>query len=434
MQKRLRPLFALCYTTPMRLPLKISTDFVIIGAGFFLIVALFVYLAISGMLPLNFLNSQDARLVFEASLDADLKALEKVEPNFASIRAFFVEIADTKGGLYAFEVLKRAELPPNTDLHLMGHAIGDELYKQEGLEGMQFCTHDFRNACSHSVVVGALLAEGLSVLDRVNDVCKKAPGGPGAYTMCFHGFGHGVLAFTEYEVPQAVELCGRIGTQAYSYQEAYQCIGGMVMEMHQGVHDPEIWEQKKDKYLTVDKPLRMCQEDYMPDGAKVLCYSYITPFIFDAAGARNGNPTPDIYTKSFSFCDDVESDRDRESCYAGLGKEFIVLAQDRDIRRMEDTPNDRLELAISWCMLAEKTEAQEACLIEILDSLYWGGENDPEVSVRYCGLLSAQEVKDMCFAHLFRITTFYQPNPQIRETICSSVPAAYTQQCREIIL
>lgn len=367
-------------------------------------------------------------------IESDLQKLTGVEQNFTGIRAFFVALAKEHGGVYAFEVLKRAQVPPNTDMHLLGHAVGDELYKQVGLDGMQYCGHDFRNACSHSIVVSALLAEGMNVFDKVNDTCKKAPGGPGAYTMCFHGFGHGVLAYSEYEVPQAVKLCGKVGTKEYGNEEVAQCIGGIVMEMHQGVHDPEIWAQKKDKYLTPSDPLRLCKSDYMPESAKVLCYSYITPYIFDAAGAKNGNPTPDIYAKSFAFCDSVVNDKQRQSCYGGLGKEFVVLAQDRDIRRMEDTPNDKLSVSASWCALSNNEEAETACLLSILDSLYWGGENNPEVSVRYCSLLKDGSVKNSCFRHLFEITTYYQPNQIIRKTICDSVPASFTNQCKQKIL
>jgi hypothetical protein len=182
------------------------------------------------------------------------------------------------------------------------------------------------------------------------------------------------------------------------------------------------------------KKRRMCKADYMPDSAKILCYSYVTPFIFDAAGAVNGNPRPEIYAKSFSFCDEVENDAHRRSCYGGLGKEFVVLAQDRDIRKMEDTPTDKLKLAASWCMLAEKTEAQNACMLSILDSLYWGGENDPEVSIRYCSNLEVATAQDACFDHLFGITTYYQPDPKKREAICAAVPSGYTAMCEDILL
>ncbi len=366
-------------------------------------------------------------------IESDLSLLSKAEQNFEGTRAFFVSLAQKKGGVYAFELLKQAIVPSGTDLHLMGHAVGDELYKQAGLDAMQYCTHDFRNACSHSIVVGALLAEGLSVFDTVNEVCKKAPGGPGAYTMCFHGFGHGVLAFAEYEIPDAVKLCGKVATDAYGREEEAQCIGGIVMEMHQGVHDKEIWERKKDKYLDIKDPLRICQSEYMPESAKVLCYSYITPFIFDAAGANGGNPTPEIYPASFAYCDSVTNDTHRQSCYGGLGKEFIVLSQDRDIRKIEDTPDELLMKSASWCALAEREEAETACLLSILDSLYWGGENDPEVSVRYCSLLEKGTPKNKCFSHLFNITNYYQRDTNVRQSICESVPSVYKKECATVL-
>lgn len=370
----------------------------------------------------------------EAALNSDINELKTVEPTFSAIRAFFVSLAQKDGGVYAFEVLKRATLPPNTDLHLMGHAVGDELYKQDGLEGIKYCTQDFRNACSHSIVVGALLADGLSVFDKVNDICHKAPGGSGAYTMCFHGFGHGVLAYTNYEVPEAVKLCEKVGTKEYNNEEASQCIGGIVMEMNQGINDPATWATKKDKYLAKDDPLRLCKADYMPEDAKVLCYSYITPYIFDAAGAINGNPSPDMYPKSFAYCDEVENDVQRYACYGGLGKEFIVLSQDRDIRKMEDTPDKNLKLTASWCDLAAKDEAKKACTESVIDSLFWGGENNPTVSVRYCSLLESSMLKDTCFNHLFDVAHYYQADKTRLQMICSLVPEAYKDQCSALLL
>lgn len=411
-----------------------SPQALIIGIGALFIGLLFSYLVATGGITFNFLKGDTQTELSEAAFAKDIEALQNVEPGFAEIREFFVTLADEKGGVYAFEVLKRAPLPPNIDLHLLGHAVGDELYKQEGLDGMQHCTHELRNACSHSIVIGALLAEGLSVFDRVNEVCKKAPGGLGAYTMCFHGFGHGVLAYTEYEVPDAVELCKRVGTEEYHQEEYHQCIGGIVMEMHQGVHDPQLWEEKKEKYLSADDPLRLCQEAYMPEGAKVLCYSYITPYIFDAAGAVNGNPSPDIYPEAFAYCDEIEDDLHRKTCYAGFGKEFIVLAQDRDIREIEDMPDENMERAASWCLLAQRQEAQEACLVEILNSLYWGGENDADVSIRYCSLLDSDATKEACFEHLFEITSYYRPNEEEQAAICAAVPETYAQRCESVLL
>lgn len=366
----------------------------------------------------------------ENAYERDIMAIQEVQPNFGDISSYFVTLSQKEGGAYAFEILKRAPLPSNTDLHLLGHIIGDEMFKQEGIEGMKYCTADFRNACSHTIVIGALLQDGLGVFDEVNEVCQRAPGGPGAYTMCFHGFGHGVLAYTGYDIPSAIELCSRVGTEKYGNNEFHQCVGGMVMEMHDGVHDPDAWLPQKEKFLDLDDPLKICQSDYMPDEAKYFCYVYITPYIFDAAGAQNGNPTPEIFSKAFSYCDDIKEEKYRLVCYGGLGKEFVVLAQSRDIRNVGQMKNEQLSQVVEWCELAAVEDGVRSCIFESQNSLYWGGENEYDVSIRFCSLMPNATREEVCFEHIFQNVAYYERNEAIKKEICEAVPNQYVEMCR----
>ena len=94
---------------------------------------------------------------------SEVQSLQNKEMNFAELSKFFIALAKDKGGGYAYQALAYATMhaliPPNIDTHLLGHVVGDELFKQKGLDGMRVCTDDMRNACSHSIVVGGLLAE-----------------------------------------------------------------------------------------------------------------------------------------------------------------------------------------------------------------------------------------------------------------------------------
>ena len=143
----------------------------------------------------------------------------------------------------------------------------------------------------------------MDVFDTVNDVCGQSPGGSGAYTMCFHGFGHGVLAYTEYDMEKAVELCFLTGTDKYGQNEAHQCVGGAVMEMKDGIHDRDLWAPQKEKFVDIDNPLSLCQADYMIDGAKHFCYVYITPYLFDAVGNPETPPDPNTFAASMELCE-----------------------------------------------------------------------------------------------------------------------------------
>ncbi len=166
--------------------LKITT--ILILAGGLLVLGSFIYVLIT------------------SSSYSELEEINDKDLNFKELNTIFTNIAEAKGAEYAFEVLRRAELAPNTDTHLLAHVVGDILYKDEGIEGMVVCTQDFRNACSHSIVVGHLLENGENALGDIFKACEKAPGGSGAYGMCYHGLGHGVLAYTNYDLEKTVAL------------------------------------------------------------------------------------------------------------------------------------------------------------------------------------------------------------------------------------
>ena len=375
--------------------------------------------------------------VSEPDPTTELQAITEMRGSFANLGEFFANVAEAKGGVHAFSLLRQADLPSNIDIHLLGHIIGDELYKQEGLEGMQYCTPEFRNACSHTIVVGSLLEIGEGTFDSVHDACRKAPGGSGAYTMCFHGFGHGVLAYNEYEVPDAVEMCSRVGTNAYYDREYVECVGGMIMEMVSGIHDPVVWEEKSEIYLTDEDPLHLCSSELIPKEAKSICYIYITPQIFVAAGADLGRPDPATFSKAFSYCDTIpEGEKgNRDACYGGLGKEFIVLVQDRDIRDFASITDKQLSTVVDWCDLSEDEEGIFSCLTHAMNSLYWGGENPVDVPRRFCLGMDDERYKDKCFDELIQSVGFYSsPEGTYRADFCASIPEEYNKVCRASLL
>ncbi len=364
---------------------------------------------------------------------ADQANLESLESDFGRISEFLVTAANSKGALYAYDLLRFTRLGPDLDLHLLGHVVGDEIYKQKGIPGMAHCTHDFRNACSHSIVVGALLENGREVFDTINDACRQSPGGSGAYTMCFHGFGHGVLAYAEYDMEKAVELCLLVGTDEYHQNEAYQCIGGAVMEMKDGIHNEELWAPQKDKFVDADNPLSLCQADYMVDGAKHLCYAYITPYLFDAIGGHGNQPTADIFAASMKLCESELEEKYRRVCYAGFGKEYIVLAKNLNIQALDNLNSDEVTKVENWCDKAPHNYGALECKLAVVDSLYWGGENDFQASVKYCSEISAKD-RTSCFNLFYTNVLFYKHTPDLNKKICATVPVEHQSGCKAKLL
>lgn len=363
----------------------------------------------------------------------DVKVLTQRNAPFPVLEKYFQNLADKKGAPYAFDVLKIAQLPPSTDLHLLGHAVGDILYKQKGYLGIKICTDDFRNACSHSIVIGLLHDKGERALSQIAQACREAPGGKGAYTMCFHGLGHGILAYTNYDLPSAIKICKKTGTQKYNFREYDECVGGTIMEIvGGGFHARNLWEIQSQKYLSSEDPLSPCDQDFIEERTKYMCYEYLTPHFFILAGGDLGNLTANDFEKAFTYCNTLPlSDKNRIPCFGGFGKEFVGVAKARDIRNIEAMTTDELQKVYIWCTLAKDADGIQYCISHSLSSLYWGGENKPEMAIKFCALIPDQQYKSACYNDLIKSVRYYISDTRYKKSFCEQLGEKIKENCKQ---
>lgn len=363
----------------------------------------------------------------------EVAELSTVSYNFQEYSTYFRRLAENKGAVYAYQVLLRASFPKNTDLHLLGHVVGDILYKQKGEEGMYSCTQDFRNACSHSIVIGILQEHGPGYLPKIAELCKKAPGGKGAYTMCFHGLGHGVLAYNNYDFEKAIAMCKQTGTAEYNQREYIECVGGASMELMAGVHDRTAWEKQAPRYFRKDDPLAPCDAPFMEDKVRPICYMHLTPHLFEAAGGSLSELQEETLPKAFSYCDAIPESRtvDRTSCYGGFGKEFIVFVNNRDIRNMGVVNEPGLRKVRELCALAGDVDGERYCNSSALSSLYWGGEVAPDAALTFCKIASSPE-REACYGAIADMTTYFISYGTKRKEVCNKLPEPFRERCMSV--
>jgi hypothetical protein len=362
----------------------------------------------------------------------EVRELEGNRKSFKELSLYFNDLARKKGAVYAFDVLKRADIPPNTDIHLLGHGIGDILYEEKGAAGMADCTQDFRNACSHQIVINTLVQKGPESFPEITGACKKAPGGKNGYSMCFHGLGHGVLAYNGYDLGKAMKMCGLSGSQGGD--EVVQCMGGAIMEMMAGVHDPEIWKEQAKKYFDPADPLAPCDRSVIPKEAKNICYIYLTPHLFEAGGQNPGaKPDPNALERAMGFCEEL-SGEDRRSCYGGFGKEYAPMAHARDIRNIGTMTDHELDTTLYWCSLAPKRDGANFCVYEAVRSLYWAGDVDPAVPIRFCALADNWDYGQACAEAFVGSVLANQDDPSYRRSVCERMPTGYQAMCRDRLL
>ncbi len=409
--------------------------FLVLVLGFFNIVLL-MFLLSPGKKNPDTQNSKTS--AYKNDLPKDFSEVNELSQrndwSIKSISDYFKALANKKGAVYAYEVLKRAPIPPNIDLHLLGHDVGEVLYKQQGIEGIKYCTEDFRNACSHAIVINMFYKKADKAIPQITEVCHRAPGGPGAYTMCFHGLGHGILAYTGYDFPKTVELCQKTKTKDYYGREFAECVGGAVMEIISGGgHDQATWQRQRPKYLNPSDALSLCKSQFMPSETNDICYTYITPFLFEAAGANLASPTEENYKNAFVFCSNMpkQTQQDlanRANCFGGFGKEFVVLAKSRDIRDVGSMTKEELLTVYRWCTFANETDGTIQCLRTALQSLFWGGENNPDASFSFCAILENQ-YKDYCYGNLVGTIRQYIVDPAKRTDLCKRLPEVFRADC-----
>ena len=362
-----------------------------------------------------------------------VSSLTELTVSFEQFSDFFETIANKKGGAYAFELMRVADLPFGLDMHLLGHVVGDILYSQEGIDGMSLCTHDFRNACSHTMVIGALIDFGTAAFEDIREACYAAPGGKGAYTMCFHGLGHGVLAFNEYDMAKTIDMCDQLGTSEYNQREAVECFGGAVMEIiGGGGHDRESWDSKRKEYLLPEDPLFLCRQSYVTDKYSSMCYNYITPYMYEALEADMARPSDEVFDQVFDWCAEIPTEEiaNRQACYGGQGKEFIGIATGRDFSGHSAPTVEALQQMYDWCSLANEEDGFEYCLFSTVDSLYWGGENDFSGPVQFCKLVDNVEVKERCFDSLDNNVLYYIDDRLYFQKYCVALPTEFQASCK----
>ena len=395
---------------------------------FGLTIFLGLFLGFGGLFILDLLfvqlNDQVGTETFFVS--KDIEDYFSTNPSFSELSVFFVNLAKERGATYAFYILINANLPFGMDTHLLGHFVGGELYAQKGLEGLEVCTSDLGFACAHSIVIAALFENGLKIFDEINFICEQTEG-PGSYAMCFHGFGHAVLAYAEYELPDAIELCKKVGTVKYNNYEIKECIGGVIMEMRGGIHDTDLWEANGLKYLDDDNPFTLCQASYIPLEAREVCYIYLTPFIFDSVGAKDF-PTKEDYINALARCEEIELEEYREICYGGFAKEFVNLEYGRDVTKIESSTNEQLEHMAQACYLAPNEEGRSACIEHTIYALTRSGLYEYSLAGRYCSLVSEQ-YQDVCFRKVVNVVFQYRDTPVFRNEFCDYVETAYKPLC-----
>ena len=271
-------------------------------------------------------------------------------------------------------ILKESEGGTALDCHQEAHQVGRVSYEVFGADVFSKADASCHSGFYHGMMEALLTHEGTADLaSRVHTLCNSLDTDFGIYS-CLHGVGHGVMAYENYDLSQALSICERFPDD---FSES-SCFGGVFMEniiTAQGFgavpgHQTQ-WVREHDYHF----PCSIVADDYQ-QGYE--CYQMQTSWMltlsdFDwARVSYECSRAP----KSLQF-----------ACFTSFGRD-IAGAVHRDPQRI-------LEL----CELAPKDGvAYDGCVYGAVNVVveFWGPEVQDQ-GEEFCALVSEAGARERCF-------------------------------------
>ena len=134
-----------------------------------------------------------------------------------------------------------------------------------------------------------------------------------------------------------------------------------------------------------------------------------------------------------SLCEAEPDERYRRICYAGFGKEYITLSKGLNIQDMVNLTSDEITKVNNWCNEAPHDYGSLECKLDVVNSLYWGGENGFKSPVKYCSEIDVKD-REPCFNRFYSNVLSYYHTSDLNKEICFSVPSEHQPECRVKLL
>lgn len=209
-------------------------------------------------------------------------------------------------GLFTQELEKEELL----DQHTLAHVFGEVLYEKVGIGGFTVCDGSFGFGCAHSFVGKAITENGAEVVRVIDEQCIRHFGD--YETGCFHGIGHGLLAYYGYgtnEVAQSLGLCAELSWK----HPISGCSDGVFMEYNFRLMEAD--PNKRHRPFAAEDRYQPC--------AAINLYKEGCYFALPAWWATDSAARPeDVLGK---YCSEVKHGALQTACFRGIGYALFPL-------------------------------------------------------------------------------------------------------------
>lgn len=282
--------------------------------------------------------------------------------------------------------------------HNAAHDAGRFGYELKGGTAFQKCSAECHSGCYHGATEAYFRDSGTAnLIDDLNFLCQYTPSAFYDH-QCVHGIGHGIMAWADYEILEALETCDRLPRLQQS------CHSGVFMEnIIGGLADTE---GHFTEYLSDDPhfPCNILPEQYV--GA---CYFYQT--------SRMVQLFKGDFEKVADACEEID-EQYQHLCFASMGRDVGGVHRGNPA------------MAIAACNVVQNQANKESCLSGAVQDTFWETSGQ-DAAQTFCRMLTTQSEKQSCYNTIFSRATQVLSSGAEQKRFCDGVEESFEDECRK---
>ena len=290
--------------------------------------------------------------------------------------------------------LKFVEVSTGRDCHNAAHEVGHIAYENFGAAAFVLAGHDCHAGALHGTIESLFSERGTAKLSEdVAVICSTAENSFFVH-QCMHGVGHGLMAWTTYEIHEALELCDFMPILI----NQRSCYSGVFMENGVGGlsglmgHTTEFLDENDLHF-----PCNVVGDRYVTD-----CYFYQTSNMYDFGADSEAVA---------STCNNVPGES-QWSCFQSMGRDVGSI--------FRSDPS----AAVSACRFPDTIANRSNCFMGAALSRFTEPEN-AGFPIELCSLVETEEgavVANGCWEVVFRDARHVLPAAEDKRFFCESIP------------
>ncbi len=284
------------------------------------------------------------------------------------------------------------------DCHQRAHVLGHHAYRSFGAVALATAGHECHSGAYHGAIEAMFRERGTRALERDVRVICDAMSNRFFRHQCVHGVGHGLMAWTSYELHDALDLCDRLDGDP----DRQSCFSGVFMENAVGGLQGSMGHTTA--YLS-DDPHFPC--NVVGDAYVSACYFYQTSHML---GIFRGD-----FEGVAAACATL-ADFPRTLCFQSMGRD--VGGQTRH----------QPERSISLCASVAAPHDRRDCLVGAVQDYFWDA-GGADASVAFCRALDDALEARSCFETIVERAREILVEAAPRSEFCRSLDPPHRTRC-----